>query len=62
MQSEVEAHFDESGTDADEMTLAGYIFETQRMEAFKREWSLLLEQHGLPYFHMVDCAHGKRAP
>lgn len=54
----IEAHFDESGTDANELTLAGYLFEAERIDSFGSEWNALLDHYDLPYFHMVDCAHG----
>jgi hypothetical protein len=54
----VEAHFDESGTDAKELTLAGYLFEAERIDLFSVEWNALLSKYDLPYFHMVDCAPG----
>jgi hypothetical protein len=54
----IEAHFDESGTDAKEITLAGYLFEAERLEQFSLDWIALLDLHNLPYFHMVDLAHG----
>lgn len=56
----VEVHFDESGTDAREITLAGYMFEADRFDSFASEWLAILREHDLPFFHMVDCAHGNR--
>jgi hypothetical protein len=55
----IEAHFDESGTDHSsyELTLAGYLFESDRMEEFCNAWKTELAIYNLPYFHMVDCAH-----
>lgn len=53
----VEAHFDESGTDAKEMTLAGYLFEQARIDEFCEKWNAELKKFDLPFFHMVDCAH-----
>lgn len=54
----VQAYFDESGTGHDELTVAGYLFEADRIEQFCEEWEGLLAPYQLPYFHMVDCAHG----
>jgi len=63
----VEAYFDESigeGRDVKTgkivplMCVAGYIIEAGKTEALCDEWKAVLEPHGLPYFHMVDCAHG----
>jgi len=56
----VEAHFDESGTDAKEVTVAGYIFEAGRLAEFSEKWKVVLQQYNLPFFHMVDCAHGNK--
>lgn len=56
----VEAHFDESGTGKRELTLAGYLFESDRIAEFCDQWSSELSRYGLPYFHMVDCAHGSK--
>src|SRR5665213_2918693 len=56
----VEAYFDESGTHAGSktMALAGYIFRQDQSELMASEWREFLAAKGLPYFHMVDCAHG----
>jgi len=56
----VEAHFDESGTDAAEITLAGYLFEAERIDPFGAQWNEVLARYDVPYFHMVDCAHGAK--
>jgi hypothetical protein len=53
----IEVHFDESGTDAKELTVAGYLFEATRIDEFCHLWNKQLAEHDLPYFHMVDCAH-----
>jgi hypothetical protein len=54
----LEVHFDESGTDADELTLAGYIFQADRIDQFAAEWNKLLNMHSLPFLHMRDFAPG----
>lgn len=54
----LECHFDESGTDAAELTLAGYLFEAQRIDRFCEAWDAVLAEYNVPFFHMVDCAHG----
>ena len=54
----IEAHFDESGTGSDQITVAGYLFESEKISLFYDQWHHELERYGLPYFHMVDCAHG----
>lgn len=57
------AYFDESGTDAksEVLCVAGYIFLEERVAPFEAEWKAMLERHNLPFFHMVDCAHGTGA-
>lgn len=57
------AYFDESGTDAKSTVLcvAGYIFLEENVSPFEVEWKAMLEKYGLPFFHMVDCAHGRGA-
>lgn len=54
------AYFDESGTDAKSgvLCVAGYIFLEEMVGPFEAEWTAMLEKYGLPFFHMVDCAHG----
>lgn len=54
----IQAHFDESGTDAAEITVAGYIFEESRVQDFEEKWDQVLARFDVPFFHMVDCAHG----
>jgi hypothetical protein len=56
----IEAYFDDSGThlDAEFLTVAGYIFERNQARQLDREWRAVLHRQSLPFFHMVDCAHG----
>lgn len=56
----VEAYFDESGTHdgSKVMALAGYLFRQDKSEEMAAIWREFLAARGLPYFHMVDCAHG----
>lgn len=56
----VHAFFDESGTHAGSPVLcvAGYVFSKRNARLLSREWEKVLRQFDLPYFHMVDCAHG----
>lgn len=56
----LEAHFDESGTDASELTVAGYLFDAERVAEFSDEWNKILAENGVPFFHMVECAPGKK--
>jgi len=57
------AYFDESGTDtkSEVLCVAGYIFLEEMVGSFEVEWKAMLEKYGLPFFHMVDCAHGTGA-
>src|ERR1700754_5155029 len=63
----VEAYFDESiGQGRDKVSgrmipilcVAGYLFHNDQAKALCDDWKAVLDGHGLPYFHMVDCAHG----
>ena len=38
--------------------MAGYLFHSDQAKTLCDEWKAVLDPHGLPYFHMVDCAHG----
>jgi hypothetical protein len=55
-----EAYLDESGCDDYSRVLAvgGYVIHSERARVMERLWRETLEKYGLPYFHMVDCAHG----
>jgi hypothetical protein len=59
--AQVEAYFDESVSYSKSQTLclAGYLFERQQAVLLSEKWSLALKAYGLPFFHMVECAHGK---
>lgn len=50
-----EAYLDES--DGPILGVAAYVFETDACKALDLEWEALLDDFGLPYFHMVDCVH-----
>lgn len=39
------------------LALAGYVFEKSSCLQFDLEVKTLLDRYGLPYFHMVECAH-----
>jgi hypothetical protein len=56
----VEAYFDESGTHggSEFMCVGGYIAEAEKSKTMQDEWQIMLADYDLPYFHMVDCAHG----
>lgn len=55
-----EAYFDESGSHGGSSILcvAGYIFRKSAAIKLGHEWRKVLRWKKLPYFHMVDCAHG----
>jgi hypothetical protein len=57
---QIETYFDESGSHDGSRVLcvAGYVFEKTQAIRFTRKWKKVLSRFGLPYFHMVDCAHG----
>ncbi len=56
-----EGYFDESG-DFDVgpkiFCVAGYFFTSDAAKTMDVDWRKVLSDHSLPYFHMVDCAHG----
>lgn len=58
-----EAYFDESGTQENGIAtsvlcLGGLIVESEKAKQMDAQWTAMLNDYGLPYFHMVDCAHG----
>jgi hypothetical protein len=53
----IQAHFDESAGDG-LLVMAGYIFIKSKAIQFDRDWGRMLREFKLPYFHMIDCAHG----
>jgi hypothetical protein len=57
---QAQAFFDESGshTGSPILCLAGYIFRKSEALKLGHEWRKILRWKKLPYFHMVDCAHG----
>lgn len=40
------------------LCVAAYLFEKVSCEKLDLEWKAVLDEFSLPYFHMVDCAHG----
>ena len=56
----MEAYFDESGSHfgAPILSVGGYLFEPEQRVIFDAEWSKLLSDFQVPYFHMVDCHSG----
>jgi hypothetical protein len=56
----LECYFDESGShEASEvLCVAGYIYQKEDCLNLDWQWREALNEYGLPYFRMVDCAHG----
>jgi hypothetical protein len=56
----VHAYFDESGSHAGSpiLCVAGYAFQKREARLLAKAWDAVLKQYRLPFFHMVDCAHG----
>ena len=57
----VEGYFDESGdldTGPRVFSVSGYFIHTEEAVAMNAAWLSVLEEYGLPYFHMVECAGG----
>lgn len=53
------AYFDESYTnDKAVFCVGGYLVHADRAIVMERQWLALLKEYDVPYFHMVDCAHG----
>jgi hypothetical protein len=57
---QAQAFFDESGSHDGSAVLcvAGYVFRKSNAIKLGHEWRKVLRWKKLPYFHMVDCAHG----
>lgn len=56
------AYFDESGKEPSQskfLTIAGYISNITRWEAFELEWKRMLADYSLDFAHQVDFAHFK---
>jgi len=56
----LESYFDESGSHEGSPVLcvAGYLYNKADCLNLDWQWKEVLDQYGLPYFRMVDCAHG----
>jgi hypothetical protein len=56
----VHAYFDESGshTGSSVLCVAGYAFQKREARLLAKDWATVLRRYNLPFFHMVDCAHG----
>jgi hypothetical protein len=53
-----EAYLDESYESSELFAVAGYLFRCEQAHEAEVAWKQALDEFGLPYFHMVDCAHG----
>ncbi|WP_112606800.1 DUF3800 domain-containing protein [Rhizobium sp. WW22] len=60
MTIKIQAFFDESGSHdgSPVLGIAGYIFRKSEATKLGHEWRKILKWKNIPYFHMVDCAHG----
>lgn len=59
----LEGYFDESGDleyDSGIFCVAGYFITADAAKLMDEEWGAVLHAHQIPYFHMVDCAHGNK--
>lgn len=58
----IEAYFDESGSHAGSPVLcvAGLLLESEAAVRLSEEWAAMLQKYDLPFFHTVDCAHGRK--
>jgi Protein of unknown function (DUF3800) len=56
-----EGYFDESGdfeTPPGIFCVSGYVIRSEAAKIMDEKWDEVLRAYDLPYFHMVDCAHG----
>lgn len=54
-----EMYFDESEDEKHQLLcVAGYLFKKDNAEQLQRRWTDILGRENLPYFRMVECAHG----
>ena len=50
-------YFDDSRTEGQIMSVAGLIGDEARWAQFEESWSMFLDRHGVPYFHMKEMAN-----
>ena len=57
-----EAYFDESGSHegSEVLRVAGYIYQKEDRLNLDWQWKEVLDQYRIPFFRMVDCAHGNK--
>jgi len=56
-----EGYFDESGdleVSPKIFCISGYCIESDQAKVMDEKWGEVLVENNIPYFHMVDCAHG----
>jgi len=57
----VECYFDESeSVDPSVLCVAGYLYEKAACAALDAAWKIVLDDHHIAYFRMVECAHKNR--
>jgi len=59
-----EGYFDESGAFAEKppiFCVSGYFIMAEAARRMADEWVSVLAEYGVPYFHMVDCAHADKS-
>lgn len=59
MTLELTAYCDESGTQAHDLIVAGYVAPAVEWLQVEKIWSQVLERAGLHEFKMADCHHGQ---
>ncbi len=60
-----EVYLDESHTDDGKppiFVVGGYLIKSDQARLMERDWRDVLDRYGMPYFHMVDVAHGNEDP
>lgn len=57
-----EAYLDESGCDdySKVLVVGGYLIKSEHAREMGNIWQTVVDRVGVPYFHMVDCAHGAK--
>jgi hypothetical protein len=47
-------YFDDSKTEGQILTIAGYVAAEEQWEKFEKHWAIILASNGVPYFHMKE--------
>ena len=55
-----EVYIDESGDESSDsvFVLGGYLIRSDKAAIMQEKWMRAVRKAGVPYMHMVDCAHG----